>query len=109
MEVISVILGVSLTKSHRGKQLLLLSKKLKSMGRRSADAHNLADTFNSHFSTVGADLANEISSRNNFSHLDYITKSNNNSELKITNFSEVFSLLTKLSKSKATGLQKNSS
>jgi len=64
----------------------------------------LSDTFNSHFSTIGADLAYEIPSRNNLSHLDYITKSNNTFELITTNHSEVCSLLTKWSKSKATGL-----
>ena len=58
------------------------------------------------FSTVGADLANEIPSRNNLSHLDCVTKSRNTFELKTTNYSDMFSLLTKLSKSKATGLDK---
>ena len=83
-----------------------LIKEIKINGASITDARNLADTFNSHFSMRGADLANEIPSRNNSSHLDYTTKSNNTFELKTTNNSEVFSLLTKLSKSKAKGLDK---
>ena len=78
-----------------------LIKEIKINGASITDARNLADTFNSHFSMRSADLANEIPSRNNSSHLDYITKSNNTFELKTTNNSEVFSLLTKLSKSPA--------
>lgn len=81
-----------------------LIKEIKINGASITDARSLADTFNSHFSTIGADLAYEIPSRNNLSHLDYITKSNNTFELKTTNYSEVSSLLTKWSKLKATGL-----
>ena len=54
-----------------------LIKEIKINGTSITDARNLADTFNSHFSIVGADLANEIPSRNNLSHLGYISKSNN--------------------------------
>ena len=71
-----------------------LIKEIKINGASITDARNLADTFNSHFSTIGADLANETPSRNNLSNLDYITKSNNTFELNTTNYSEVFCLLT---------------
>ena len=69
-------------------------------------APELADTFNTHFSTIGVDLANEIPERNDLSHNDYITNTKHTFELRQTNSSEVFSLLAKLSKSKATGLDR---
>ena len=67
-----------------------LIKEIKINGASITDARNLADTLNSHFSTIGADLANKIPSRNNLSHLDYITKPNSTFELTTTNCSEVF-------------------
>ena len=81
-----------------------LIKEIKINGASITDARNLAATFNFHFLTIGADLAYEIPSQNNLSHLDYITKSNNTFELKTTNHTEVSSLLTKWRKSKAAGL-----
>ena len=44
-----------------------LINEIKINGASITDARNLADTFNSHFSTIGAYLANEIPSRNNLS------------------------------------------
>ena len=80
-----------------------LIKEIKINGASITDAGNLAATFNFHFLTIGADLAYEIPSQNNLSHLDYITKSNNTFKLKTTNHTDGSSLLTKWSKSKATG------
>ena len=79
-----------------------LIKEIKINGASITDVRNLAATFNFHFLTIGADLAYEIPSQNNLSHLDYITKSNNT--FHAANHTEVSSLLTKWSKSKATGL-----
>ncbi|PFX25393.1 RNA-directed DNA polymerase from mobile element jockey [Stylophora pistillata] len=57
----------------------------------------LADAFNNHFSSIGPKLASQIYSNNGPSQLHYL-------ELKCINPSKVFSLLSKLCKSKATGL-----
>ena len=81
-------------------------KEIKDNGKAICDSQELADTFNSHFSSIGPKLASEISSDNNYcpSHLKYITRTDSRFELRETNCSKVFSLLSKLCKSKATGL-----
>ena len=60
------------------------------------------------FSTIGPKLANEIPSaaNGNKSCLEYLTITDQRFCLTPTNCSQVFSLLNKLSKSKATGLDK---
>ena len=88
------------------KTINSLIKEIKINGASITDTCNFADTLNSHFSTIGADLANKIPSRSNLSHRDYITKPKSTLELTTTNCSELFSLLTKLSKSKATWFDK---
>ena len=79
-------------------------KEIKNNGKAIRDSLELADSFNSHFSSVGPKLASEINSDNGPSHLKYITRTDSRFELRETNYSKVFSLLSKLCKSKATGL-----
>ena len=74
------------------------------------DPLELSEAFNDHFSNIGPRLANEIHVNENCpSYVDYLsgTCDRRTVELKTTTVSTVFSLLSKLSKSKATGLDKN--
>ena len=73
-------------------------------GKAIRDSLELADSFNSHFSSIEPKLASEINSNNSPSHLKYITRTDSRFELRETNYSKVFSLLSKLRKSKAKGL-----
>ena len=69
---------------------------------------DLANAFNEHFSTIGLKLANEIPSEANGdkSCLEYLNITDQRFCFTPTNSSQVFSLLNKLSKSKASGLDK---
>ena len=69
---------------------------------------DLANAFNEHFSSIGPKLANEIPSAANGDNscLDYLNITDQRFCFTRTNSSQVFSLLNKLSKSKATGLDK---
>ena len=69
---------------------------------------DLANAFNEHFSTIGPKLANEIPSEANGdkSCLEYLNITDQRLCFTPTNSSQAFSLLNKLSKSKATGLDK---
>ena len=81
-------------------------KEIKVNGNSINGSHELADTFNSHFSTIATDLASKIPINDSISHLDYLTTTSKTFELRTTNSSEVFTLLSRLSKSKATGFNK---
>ena len=72
------------------------------------DSHELSDAFNDHFSSIGPRLANDINVNvDSTSHLDYLsTTSDCTFQLKTTSISKVTSLLSKLCKSKSTGLDK---
>ena len=72
------------------------------------DPLELSEAFNDHFSNIGPRLANEIHVNENCpSYVDYLSGTcDSRFELKTTTVSTVFSLLSKLSKSKATGLDK---
>ena len=69
---------------------------------------DLANAFNEHFSTIGPKVANEIPSAANGdkSCLEYLNITDQRFCFTPTNSSQVFSLLNKLSKSKASGLDK---
>ena len=69
---------------------------------------DLSDAFNEHFSTIGLKLANEIppTANGNKSCLEYLNITDQRFHFTLTSSSQVFSLLNKLSKSKATGLDK---
>ena len=51
-------------------------------------------------------LANNISQNSDSSYLNYLSKTNNTFDLSPTNYSKVFKILSKLCKTKATGLDK---
>ena len=84
--------------------------EIKCEGVLIADSSDLTESFNDHFVTVGPKLADEIStSVNNRSPVHYLSNHIHDHEpfqLELTNNSKVFSLLYRLSKSKATGLDK---
>ena len=79
-------------------------KEIKSNGNSIYGPPELADAFNDHFSSIGPKLASQIYSNNGPSHLHYLEGTDKRFELKCTDPSRVFSLLSKLCKSKATGL-----
>ena len=85
-------------------------KEIKQNGISICNSQELATAFNHHFATVGPKLANEIPLNNNGrTHLHYLNNplpDITNLELMPTSRSKVLSLLSKLSKSKATGLDK---
>ena len=72
------------------------------------DPLELSEAFNDYFSNIGPRLANEIHVNDSCpSYVDYLSGTcDSRFELKTTTVSAVFSLLSKLSKSKATGLDK---
>ena len=80
-------------------------KELKLNGNSITNSHELSNAFNDHFSTTGTKLANEVPLvTDGSSYADYIVSSNNKFIFSPISSSNVFSLLNKLSKSKATGL-----
>ena len=72
-----------------------------------SDPNKIADAFNEHFSNIGPKLADKIGKGNSF-YVDYLSDYNIDAsfQLKETDSSTVSILLSKLSKSKATGLDK---
>ena len=83
-------------------------KELKVNGQSITNSNVLAaDEFNNHFATIGPKLASEIPSQCNNSHLEYLTNTNERFQFRPTTTNQVLSLLNKLNKSKATGLDKN--
>ena len=81
-------------------------KEIKLNDKSIHDSPELSETFNSHFATIGPKLANNISQNSDSSYLNYLSKTNNTFELRPTNYSKVFKILSKLCKTKATGLDK---
>ena len=65
----------------------------------------LSNEFNNHFANIGPKLASEINCDNG-SYQRYLTVTDKRFKLQPTNPNKVFSLLNKLDKSKATGLDK---
>ena len=84
-------------------------KEIKLNGSSVSDPPGLSETFNTHFASIGPKLMEKIPcDENNCSYLEYLNChiSGNTFELKSTTSSMVCSLLDKLCKSKATGLDK---
>ena len=80
-------------------------KEFKLNGNSITNSHELSNAFNDHFSTTGTKLANEVPLvTDGSSYADYIVSRNNKFIFSPISSSDVFSLLNKLSKSKATGL-----
>ena len=73
------------------------------------DPNQICEAFNEHFASIGPKLAEKIPANvTGHSHLDYLTIQNHEHSFQFqgTNTSAVFSLLSKLCKSKATGLDR---
>ena len=72
------------------------------------DSHELSNAFNDHFSSIGPKLANNShANKDNSSHLNFLTETGHCTlELKPTSVSKVLPLLSRLCKSKSTGLDK---
>ena len=84
-------------------------KEIKLNGSSISDPPGLSETFNTHFASIGPKLMEKIPfDENNCSYLEYLSchTGSNSFELKSTTSSIVCSLLEKLCKSKATGLDK---
>ena len=82
-------------------------KEIKLDNSSISDALELSSAFNGHFSSIGLKLINAIQQNGDTpSYLDYVKETDHRFELKTTDCSKVFSLLSKLCKSKATALDK---
>ena len=64
----------------------------------------LSNEFNNHFATIGSKLASNISTPDSDNYLKYLTNTDKQFQLCPTTRDKVLSLLNKLNKSKATGL-----
>ena len=76
---------------------------LKVNGTSITNPLEISKEFNNHFANIGPKLASEINN-NGENHQRYLTGTDKRFELHPTNSNKVFSLLNKLDKSKATGL-----
>ena len=82
-------------------------KEIKRDNNSIRDPCELSSVFNNYFSSLGPTLINDIHHPTNGpSHCDYIVETEHRFDLKTTEPSKVFALLSKLSESKATGLDK---
>lgn len=81
-------------------------KELKVNGLSITNPTEMSDEFNNHFSTIGPKLASKIPLSDNNSHLHYLTGTDKRFQFRPTNTNQILTLLNKLSKSKATGLDK---
>ena len=82
-------------------------KEIQNEGESIYNPQLLSEIFNTHFTTIGPKLANEIKSGTNASsHLQYVKGTQERFVLNNINPSKLFLLLSKLCKSKATGLDK---
>ena len=91
------------------KQTSSLVKEVKCDDKTFSDPNQICEVFNEHFASIGPKLAEEIPlDVTGHSHLDYLTTQNyeHSFQFQETNTSAVFSLLSKLCKSKATGLDR---
>ena len=64
----------------------------------------LSNEFNTHFATIGSKLVGNISTSDSDNYLKYLTNTDKQFQLCPTTSDKVLSLLNKLNKSKATGL-----
>ena len=76
---------------------------LKINGLTITDTREISNEFNNHFSTIGTKLASEIDPDSG-DYQRYLTRTDKRFHLHPTDASKVFSLMNKLNKSKATGL-----
>ena len=89
--------------------MVTLVKEVKCNDKTFTDPNQICEVFNEHFVSIGPKLAEEIPANvTGHSHLDYLTIQNHEHSFQFqeTNTSAVFSLLSKLCKSKATGLDR---
>ena len=83
-------------------------KEIKLDNNSIRDPCELSSVFNNYFSSQGPTLINDIHHPTNGpSHCDYIVETEHRFDLKTTEPSKVFTLLSKLCESKASGLDKD--
>ena len=82
-------------KTSRKKTNNCCIKEIKSNGNSIYGPPELVDAFNDHFSSIGPKLASQIYSYNGPSHLHYLEGTDKRFELKCTDPSRVFLLLSK--------------
>ena len=93
------------------KQTSSLVKEVKRNDKTCIDLNQIWEVFNEHFASIGPKLAEEIRVNvTGHSHLDDLTIQNHEHSFQFeeTNISAVFSLLSKLCKSKTIGLESTS-
>ena len=104
---ILIKLGVFVNELTSRKTANLNIKEIQNEGESIYNPQLLSEIFNTHFATIGPKLANEIKSGTNASsHLQYVKGTQERFVLNNINPSKAFLLLSKLCKSKATGLDK---
>jgi hypothetical protein len=80
-------------------------RELNLNGNSISNPSDLSNAFNEHFSTIGPKLASDIPvSSSHTSYTDYLINNDKRFQFKQTNNDQVFSVLSKLCKSKVTGL-----
>ena len=92
-----------LTSLNSGKTSIT---SLRVNGRSVTDRDELSNKFNDHFASIGPSLASEVDSSECTNYLSYVTNTDAKFEFQLTNTRQVLSLLNKLNKSKATGIDK---
>jgi len=82
-------------------------KEIKLDNNSISDPQELSSTFNDHFSSIGLKVITAIQKNGDTpSYLDYVKETEHRFELKTTDCLTIFSLVSKLCKSKATSLDK---
>ena len=97
------------SKSKSAKQTSSLVKEVKCNDKTFTDPNQICEVFNVHFASIGPKLAEKIPANvTGHSHIDYLTTQNFEHcfQFQDTDTSAVFYLLSKLCKSKATGLDR---
>ena len=94
---------MNLLRENLGKKLVA---SLKVNGVSITNPTVLSNQFNNHFATIGPELASNIDSSNSDGYEKYLTGTDKRSQLHPTSTNKVLSLLNRLNKSKATGLDK---
>lgn len=75
-------------------------------GSSITDPSEVSNEFNNHFATIGPKLASDIDSSDSHGYQQYLTCTNQQFQFRPTTTSKVLSLLNKLNKTKATGLDR---
>ena len=90
--------------SRKSRKIAVTSLKVN--GLSITNPTEISNEFNNYFATIGPELSRNIDSADGDVHRRYISSTDQCFQLRPTRVNKVFSLLNKLNKSKATGLDK---